>query len=159
MNYKKQLFMIMIVIICNISIAMAGQSLFSKKEYQSKNLTREELNILKSRKLRAIRIYPDIVTNLRTHADQKKFHYILLRLDLVTISRSDRMFIRKNLPLIKAPLILFLNKQVRANFQTDLDKATIEQRLLLVINNALIPIKRRDVIKEVMIQKIIIEEL
>ncbi len=135
------------ILTCLISLPIICKAEFTDKEAK----------IVKAKKLHAIRIYPDILTNLVTDKDNKKFGYISLRLDLLAIDPKDEEFINTNQALIKDKLILFLNKQTKRNFATSKRKSHVKKKITIVINKALKDESKKPMIKDIIIQKLIIE--
>jgi flagellar basal body-associated protein FliL len=126
----------------------------SEKE---KQLIDEEAKIRQAKKEGTVRIYPDIVTNLRRYENNNENHYVLLRLDVIAIDSMDAEFIDMNQPIIKDALILFLNKQFPSNFDSAVKKESIHKRMIDTINKALSPEAKKEMIKDIIIQKMIIE--
>lgn len=117
----------------------------------------KEMKILQAKKLGTIRVYPDIITNLALKPNQRKPQYIQLRIDLIAIDKADAKFIDANQPLFQDPLILFLNKQESIYFGSKLRNRSIKKKIIKVINAALYPEVKRNLIKGIIIQKLVIE--
>lgn len=111
----------------------------------------------KVRRYHSVRIYPDIVTNLRITNQQKKLKYILLRLDMLVAKLDDEEIVKRYMPQIKDKTILFLNKQTTRNFKTKKRRASAKSKLLVIINDVLFKETKQRLVTELLFQKLIVE--
>lgn len=117
----------------------------------------EEKKLLKVRHSYSVRIYPDIVTNLRITNQQKKLKYILLRLDMIVEKEEDEDIVQRYMPQIKDKILLFLSKQTTRNFANKKNKDSTRAKMLMIINDLLFKEMKQRLISEVLFQKVIVE--
>ncbi len=120
-------------------------------------LKEDEKKLLKVRHSFSVRIYPDIVTNLRITNQQKKLKVVLLRLDLLVAKPDDEDIIKKYMPQIKDQIILFLNKQTTHNFKTLKKRNSVRDKLFVLINNLLFKEMNQRPVTELIFQNVIVE--
>lgn len=161
MQKKLLILLPLFILLSLINTAFSEQLSDSQKEAIKKHKA-EQLNkektINEAIKHSAIRVYPDIVTNLAFDPEnKKKLHYILLQLDVIPTDDKFSEFLEKNQPIYTDKIILFLNKRSHNSFNTPKQKEALVQQLRSLINQALYDELQTNVVENIIIQKIIIE--
>lgn len=117
----------------------------------------EEKKLLKVRHSHSVRIYPDIVTNLRITNQQNKLKYVFLRMDMIVEKAEDEDIVQMYMPQIKDRVLLFLGKQTASNFTGKRNKNYTQAKLKVVINDVLFKEIKQRLVTEIIFQKVIVE--
>lgn len=126
------------------------------KKHEEKEIEKE-IKVKEAKKLGTIRIYPDITTNLSMARSRYTYHYVMIRLDLIASDQQYAELIDKHQPLIIDKLILFFNRQTIRNFSTESRKQKLKRRIVTIINKALYPEIKKNVVDDIIVQKLIVE--
>ena len=126
------------------------------KEHEKK-LIEEEVKVKQAKKRGTIRIYPDIITVLRYDPGSQRVDYVMLRVDLVTGDNDAAKIIDDNQPMIIDSLILLLNKHSKQSLTNDKNHTSISKRIRNTVNKTLHAEAQKDLVKDIIIQKLIIE--
>lgn len=119
--------------------------------------TEDEKKLLKARHSFSIRIYPDLLTNLRLRNHQTTLKYVLIRLDLITETEKDMEAVTVHLPLLTDTMILFINKQTVQNFSSKKKENSVKDKLLVILNNSLFKEIKQKLITEIIFQNVMVE--
>ena len=157
MQKKPLILLPLFILLSLINTAFSEQLSDSQKEAIKKHKA-EQLNkekaITEAIKYSAIRVYPDIITNLAFDPEnKKKLHYILLQLDAVPTDDKFSEFLKKNQPIYTDKTILFLNKRSHNSFNTPKQKEALVQQLRSLINQALYDELKTNVSKILLFKK------
>jgi len=149
MKNNKQFFLITLL---SLVFSFLTAAAHAKTEFNE-----EEKKLLKARQTHSVRIYPDIITNLRMSRTKKQLKYIMLKIDLIALTEKDMNTVESYMPLIKDRLLILIHKLSQNNFANQERRASFKSKVKKVVNAALFAEIKKNLVTEVIVQKLTIE--